>query len=65
MVPIDGAMIRDLGGMAKIVKRLRSRIALPMHASGWAKPADFTALPGDDFDYKYLAGYFMKHRYLS
>jgi len=54
MVPIDGAMTLSLGGMAKIVQRLRSRIILPMHARGWATPADFIALLGDQFGQKYL-----------
>ncbi len=54
MVPIDGAMTQSLGGMAKIVKRLRSRIILPMHARGWATPADFIAMLGKGFDHKYL-----------
>lgn len=54
MVPIDGAMTLSLGGMAKIVKRLRSRVILPMHTRGWATPADFITMLGDGFDYKYL-----------
>jgi L-ascorbate metabolism protein UlaG (beta-lactamase superfamily) len=54
MVPIDGAMTLSLGGMAKIVKRLRSRVILPMHARGWATPSDFIALLGEGFDHKYL-----------
>jgi len=54
MVPIDGAMTLSLGGMTKIMKRLRSRIILPMHARGWATPGDFIAMLGDDFDHKYL-----------
>ncbi len=54
MVPIDGAMTLSLGGMTKIVKRLRSRIILPMHARGWATPGDFITMLGEDFDHKYL-----------
>ena len=56
MVPIDGAMTLSLGGMTKIVKRLRSSVILPMHARGWATPADFISLLGDDFDHQYLEG---------
>jgi len=54
MVPIDGAMTLSLGGMAKIIKRLRSSIILPMHARGWATPADLITMLGDGFDHKYL-----------
>ncbi|MFK5979658.1 MAG: MBL fold metallo-hydrolase [Rhizobiaceae bacterium] len=54
MVPIDGAMTMSLGGMSEIVKRLRSSIVLPMHARGFATPADFISMLGSDFDHVYL-----------
>lgn len=54
MVPIDGGMTLDLPGMSEIVKRLRSSVILPMHARGWATPADFIAMLGDAFDHQYL-----------
>lgn len=54
MVPIDGAMTLSLGGMSELVKRLRSSIILPMHARGFATPADFISMLGSDFDNVYL-----------
>ena len=54
MVPIDGAMTLSLGGMSEIMKRLRSSIILPMHARGWATPADFINMLGADFESNYL-----------
>jgi L-ascorbate metabolism protein UlaG (beta-lactamase superfamily) len=54
MVPIDGAMTLSLGGMAEIVSRLRSSVILPMHAQGWASPADLISMLGENFDHKYL-----------
>lgn len=54
MVPIDGAMTLSLGGMAKTVKRLHSSVILPMHARGWATPADFINMLGEGFDFDYL-----------
>jgi L-ascorbate metabolism protein UlaG (beta-lactamase superfamily) len=54
MVPIDGAMTLSLEGMTSIVQRLRSSIILPMHARGWATPADLISRLGPDFDHTYL-----------
>jgi L-ascorbate metabolism protein UlaG (beta-lactamase superfamily) len=54
MVPIDGAMTLSLGGMSEIVKRLRSSVILPMHARGWATPADFISMLGGGFDHAFL-----------
>ncbi len=54
MVPIDGAMTLSLGGMAEVVERLRSSVILPMHAQGWARPADLIAMMSENFDHKYL-----------
>ena len=54
MVPIDGGMTQSLEGMSEIVKRLRSSIILPMHARGWATPADFISMLGDGFNHQYL-----------
>ncbi|HMB48835.1 MAG TPA: MBL fold metallo-hydrolase [Afifellaceae bacterium] len=54
MVPIDGAMTLTLNGMSEIVSRLRSSIILPMHAQGWARPADLITMLGDGFDHKYM-----------
>ena len=54
MVPVDGAMTLSLGGMAEIVSRLRSSVILPMHAQGWASPADLISMLGEKFDHEYL-----------
>lgn len=54
MVPVDGAMTLSLGGMAEIVSRLRSSVILPMHAQGWASPADLISMLGENFDHEYL-----------
>ena len=54
MVPIDGGMTLDLEGMSEIVRRLRSSVILPMHARGWATPADFITMLGEGFDHEYL-----------
>lgn len=54
MVPIDGGMTLDLEGMSEIVKRLRSSVILPMHARGWATPADFISMLGEAVDHEYL-----------
>ncbi len=54
MVPIDGGMTQSLEGMSEIVKRLRSSVILPMHARGWATPADFIEMLGGGFDHRYL-----------
>ncbi|MEM1045101.1 MAG: MBL fold metallo-hydrolase [Pseudomonadota bacterium] len=56
MVPIDGGLTLSLDGMAEIIDRLRSSVILPMHARGWATPADFIALLGDKVDHKFLDG---------
>ncbi len=54
MVPIDGAMTLTLEGMSKIVERLRSSIILPMHAQGWARPADLISMLSEYFDHRFL-----------
>lgn len=54
MVPIDGGLTLSLGGMTTIANRLRSSIILPMHARGWATPADFIASLGEGFDHEYM-----------
>jgi L-ascorbate metabolism protein UlaG (beta-lactamase superfamily) len=54
MIPIDGAMTLSLDGMADIVERLRSSIILPMHAQGWATPADLVSMLSGRFDHKYM-----------
>ncbi len=50
MVPIDGALTLSLGGIAEILKRLRARVILPMHARGFATPDSLISLLGDGFD---------------
>lgn len=56
MVPIDGGLTLSIGGMATIANRLRSSIILPMHARGWATPADFITSLGEGFDHEYMDG---------
>ncbi|MBL4645275.1 MAG: MBL fold metallo-hydrolase [Rhizobiales bacterium] len=54
MVPIDGALTLSLGGMAEILKRLRARVILPMHARGFATPDTLISMLGDGFESHYL-----------
>lgn len=56
MVPIDGGLTLSIGGMATIANRLRSSVILPMHARGWATPADFIASLGEGFDHQFMEG---------
>lgn len=56
MVPIDGALTLSLAGMADIMKRMRARVILPMHARGFATPDTLISMLGEGFDTIRLSG---------
>lgn len=53
MAPVDGGMTLDIVSMVKVLKRLRARVVLPMHAFSSYTLAQFLAGMEDDFEIEY------------
>lgn len=53
MAPVDGGMTLDIQSMVRVLKRLRARVVLPMHAFGSYTLAQFLAGMEEEFEIDY------------
>ncbi|MCL5776591.1 MBL fold metallo-hydrolase [Limibaculum sp. FT325] len=56
MAPVDGTYTLDLPGMIEVLKRLKARVVLPMHAFGGASLRIFLDGMSDEFAIRQIGG---------
>ena len=56
MAPVDGTFTLDVPGMIEVLKRLKARIVLPMHAFGGVSLRRFLDGMSDEFEVRPMEG---------